>query len=96
MPFEEIDLSSTEIKVLDVRDLVDKSGNTSDAVRRKIDQAVCWLNDGDTVLICCDHGISRSNAIAVGVLSIYQDIDFNNAVKTVVEATGEKAIKLEV
>lgn len=97
LPFEELELPLMKhAKVLDVRDLVDKSGNTPEEVRRKIDQAVHWLNAGEKVLICCDHGISRSNAVAVGVLAIYQDIEISKAAKTVVDATGERAIRLEV
>ena len=96
LPFEEVEVSLPKAKILDVRDLVDKNGNQPHVVRNKIKQAVLWLTNGDTVLICCDHGISRSNAIATGVLSVYRNIEIDDAIKIVVETTKEKAIKLEV
>jgi len=45
--------------------------------------------------VCCDYGISRSNAIAVGILAVYESIPFEGAVRRVLEATGEKEIKVD-
>lgn len=83
------------VEVIDVRELVDKGGNRSATVRQKIDQAVASLRLGKKTVICCDYGISRSNAVAAGVLSVYERIDFFTAVKKVQHATGEREIKLE-
>ncbi len=82
-------------RVLDVRDLVDKRGNTAFATREKIDQGVALLRQGYRLVICCDYGISRSNAIAAGVLSQFSAISLVEAVQRVIRATGEHEIKLE-
>ena len=95
-PFEAIDKLEGNFQVLDVRDLVDKDGNTPENIKTKIDLAVTWLKENKTVLVCCDYGISRSNAIAAGVLSVYQNIPLDDAVRQAINATGEKFIKLEV
>lgn len=83
------------IVVLDVRDLVDKFGNSPLAVRSKIEQGVALLGQGKRIVVCCDYGISRSNAIAAGVLAISSAIPFDQAIKEVSLATGENEIKLE-
>ncbi|HLP80922.1 MAG TPA: NAD-dependent epimerase/dehydratase family protein [Nitrosomonas sp.] len=95
-PFEAASKVEGDFQILDVRDLVDKDGNTPENVKTKIDLAVAWLKENKTVLVCCDYGISRSNAIAAGVLSVYQNIPLDEAVRQAINATGEKFIKLEV
>jgi nucleoside-diphosphate-sugar epimerase len=82
------------INIIDVRDLVDKEGNRSDAVRQKIIEGCDSLRAGNKTVICCDYGISRSNAVAVGILAMYESISFETAVRRVLEATGEKDIKI--
>jgi len=59
---------SPDSYVLDVRELIDGEGNDPVRLRMIIEQAVEQLRLGRRVLICCDKGISRSNAIAVGAL----------------------------
>jgi nucleoside-diphosphate-sugar epimerase len=81
--------------IIDVRDLVDKPGNNPDHVRAKIDEGVAWLNAGKRVVVCCDYGISRSNSIAVGILSRYASMPFDQALCEVRRTTGEEEIKLE-
>lgn len=88
-------IGSADFRVIDVRDLVDKQGNRADTVKEKIDQGVASLRSGQKTIVCCDYGISRSNAVAAGILSIYEGISFSVAVRKVQEATGEKEIKLE-
>lgn len=85
-----------DIDVLDVRDLVDKSGNTSGAIRKKIAEGLKLLNAGRRVVVGCDYGISRSNAIAAGIISKHDGVAFETAVKAVIAATGENEIKLEL
>jgi nucleoside-diphosphate-sugar epimerase/predicted protein tyrosine phosphatase len=85
-----------EIHIVDVRDLVDKRGNVVAAVRSKITEAVEGLNRGEKVVICCDYGISRSNAIAAGALALFEKITMDAALQRVVAATGESGIKLDV
>ena len=81
-------------KLLDVRDLVDKEGNSAETVRRRIDEGLDRLRKGNTVIVGCDYGISRSNAIAAGLLSAYRRIPLNDAVRQVIQETGEREIKL--
>lgn len=87
---------SLDANLLDVRDLVDKSGNTPAAVKAKIDEALNWLQRGEKVVVCCDYGISRSNAVAAGILATHEKISLDEAVRRVMAATGETAIKIEV
>ena len=84
-----------ELSIVDVRDLVDKAGNRADAVRQKITEGCDSLREGKKTVVCCDYGISRSNAIAVGILAMYESIPFEAAVRRVLEATGEKEIKVD-
>lgn len=87
--------NTPDINIIDVRDLVDKAGNRAESVRLKIEQGVESLRSGKKTVICCDYGISRSNAIAAGVLSVYEGISLEQAVRKVQDSTGEKEIKLE-
>lgn len=85
-----------KIEIIDVRDMVDKPGNSVEMVKEKIESALNHLKRGKKVVICCDYGISRSNAIAVGILKKQENVSFEDAVEEVVRTTGEKAIKIEV
>jgi nucleoside-diphosphate-sugar epimerase len=84
-----------DIHLLDVRDMVDKSGNSADVIRSKVAEGVEHLRAGDRVLVCCDYGISRSNSVAAGVLAAFADMSFWEAVRVVQRETGEDEIKLE-
>jgi len=85
----------SDVHIIDVRDLVDKAGNRPDAVRQKIMEGVEYLRSSEKTIVCCDYGISRSNAIAAGILAVYGKLPLDSAVRIVQEATGEKEIKLE-
>ncbi|WP_072622904.1 NAD-dependent epimerase/dehydratase family protein [Spirulina major] len=85
----------TDITVVDVRDLVDKAGNNSNAILNKIHQAIDLITQGKRTVVCCDYGMSRSNAIAVGIIVNLEKIPFNQALRQVQEATGEAEIKLD-
>lgn len=85
----------TDLKIIDVRDLVDKGGNRADAVRIKIEQGAAHLANGAVTVVCCDYGISRSNAVAAGILARHEGLSLEAAVRRVQEATGEAEIKLE-
>lgn len=87
---------SENIHILDVRALVDKAGNSSEQIRQKIDEGVGCLREGKQLIVCCDYGISRSNAIAAGILSVFENISFNEALSEVIATTGEQEIKLSV
>ncbi|KKP40275.1 MAG: hypothetical protein UR30_C0005G0056 [Candidatus Peregrinibacteria bacterium GW2011_GWC2_33_13] len=84
------------ISIVDVRDLVDKSGNVDEPICSKINDVLSRLNNGEKVVICCDYGMSRSNSIAAGVLSKYNEIPFNQAIRNVMQITQESDIKIEV
>jgi nucleoside-diphosphate-sugar epimerase len=84
-----------DINIIDVRDLVDKAGNRADAVRQKINEGCDSLRADKKTVVCCDYGISRSNAVAVGILALYESIPFEAAVRRVLEATGEREIKVD-
>lgn len=84
-----------DIHIVDVRDLVDKSGNRADAVAEKIQQGHDLLTSGKKTVVCCDYGISRSNAIAAGILARAEGISLEAAVRRVQDATGEQEIKAE-
>lgn len=85
-----------ECVLLDVRDMVDKGGNAPAVVKAKIDEALESLRRGRKVVVCCDYGMSRSNAIAAGILAAGEKIDLSHAIGRVVEATGEGQIRIEV
>jgi len=87
---------SHEYFVVDVRDLVDKAGNSIGLIEGKIEEALKAAGRGEKVVLCCDMGISRSNAVAVGVYAVLKDVPFAEALRHVVSATKEKQIKIEV
>ena len=93
--FETVD-ASDDVFLLDVRDLVDKGGNLGAAVRTKIDEGLAARRAGRRVVVCCDYGISRSSAIAAGVIAAEEVIPYDDAVRRVIEATDETAMRIEV
>lgn len=92
-PASKIELEDN-MRLLDVRDLVDKSGNNKESIQDKIKTGLEFLNQGYRVVVGCDYGISRSNAIAIGLLSAFKKISFEDALNQVVQSTGELEIKL--
>lgn len=93
--FDEVSHLS-DICIVDVRDLVDKEGNSVDSIKTKIDRAIAYLNQDEKVVVCCDYGMSRSNAVVAGILAKHENINLNQAIRKVIELTGEKSIKIEV
>ncbi len=89
------ELKNESFAIVDVRDLVDKSGNSTTEINDKINLALNLLGQNKCVVICCDYGMSRSNSIAVGVLAKAEKIPFAEALKLVLDATKEE-LKLEV
>jgi nucleoside-diphosphate-sugar epimerase len=87
--------ADSNLFLIDVRDLVDKAGNPSDAVRAKVELGVAGLKSGRQVVVCCDYGISRSNAVAAGILACHENILFSEAVRIVLNKTGCAEIKLD-
>lgn len=81
---------------MDVRDLVDKRGNTKEAITKKLDEGIRQLQAGKKVIVCCDYGMSRSNSLAVGIISKFEQRDFNNVVEDIIGIVGQGDIKVEV
>ncbi|MFC1488302.1 NAD-dependent epimerase/dehydratase family protein [Thermodesulfobacteriota bacterium] len=81
--------------IIDVRDMIDREGNDLNVIRDKIQEIILQLNSGNKVVICCDYGISRSNAIAAAVLSKTEKISLNNAVRKVISKTGQADINID-
>lgn len=88
-------VNTPDIRLLDVRDLVDKDGNCLDLIQSKIETGVKALESGDKVVVCCDYGVSRSNAVAAGILAIHRNISFCESLELLIRETGERAIKIE-
>lgn len=86
---------SADTAAVDVRALRDAAGNPPAVIRDYIDTAVARWREGRTVVICCDYGVSRSNAVAAGVLSILTGRPYDATVAEVISATGEQQIKLD-
>jgi len=85
-----------DVRVVDVRDLLDRGGNARSVVADRIDAAVRAVRERGRVVICCDHGMSRSNAIAAGVLAKLDGIPFDEAAGRVVRLAGAAHVKTEM
>jgi hypothetical protein len=72
-------------RVVDVRMLYDGPGNKLADYRFNIARAVKLLRTGKKVAICCAMGISRSNAIALGVLMKYHKMEYGKACAIIAE-----------
>lgn len=83
-------------RVIDVRELADKSGNDFHALRDKVEEGVTALTDGACVVVACDFGVSRSNAIAAAILAKWKNESLDWAVDQTVSRTNEPSIKLDV
>lgn len=90
------DAIAGDVITVDVRHLVDKHGNSVADLRKVIDEGVRLIQDGRKVVVCCDYGISRSNAIAAAILACASGTPFDTALATVMLATGEREIKVDV
>jgi UDP-glucuronate decarboxylase len=82
--------------LIDVRDLVDRAGNSRDTLVGRVREGADALQRGETVVVMCDFGISRSNAIAAAILARWRSMEFDAAVAEVMARTGETAIKLDM
>jgi len=87
---------STAATLVDVRDLLDRLGNAEHLLKLKVDEVAGHLRLGRTVVVCCDYGMSRSNAVAAGALSLVEGIDFQTALGRVRDRTGEHSINIDV
>jgi len=69
--------------LLDARHLVDKGGNPTEPIRKLIEEGTQAYRQGQSVVVACDFGISRSNAIAAGILSLVENKSYDRAVQEV-------------
>lgn len=82
--------------IIDVRDLVDRDGNSVEALRRTIDEGVALLAGGRRVIVCCDYGLSRSNAIAAGMLAAWHGTSVDHALQALHGVAALDELKLDV
>jgi nucleoside-diphosphate-sugar epimerase len=82
--------------VVDVRSLRDAGGNSAALLAKKIAEIGAHLRAGRRTVVCCDHGMSRSNALAAAALAQFDGSGFNAALERVLRATGEKAVKVDL
>jgi nucleoside-diphosphate-sugar epimerase len=85
--------ASTDMVLLDVRELTDREGNTTSALRRHIQAGLDSRRAGKRIVVCCDRGVSRSNAIAFGIL-LASGVSDNNATALLREKFGVIEINL--
>lgn len=83
-------------ELLDVRHLVDKSGNDPEAIRAAIDSGTQAIMENKHVIVCCDYGRSRSNAIAAGIVHRTTSLSPGDSLRFVIDATGETSMKVNV
>lgn len=88
--------AAQDVYRLDVRELLDREGNSPVLVHKVVEEGIRQLKEGRKVVVCCEHGMSRSNAIAAGILAAHEDIPLEVAIRRVLRATGEDSIRLEV
>ena len=82
--------------IVDVRSLRDGSGNSPVLLAEKIAEIETHLRAGRRTVVCCDHGMSRSNALAAAALTRISGEDFGAALGRVLKATGERSIKIDL
>lgn len=92
----QLNQSSDNLYILDVRNLVDKSGNKSAEIKFKIDEGLDALKNNHKVVVCCDYGMSRSNSIAIAIISVFQSIPFPEVVEMVRSKIDESCLKVEM
>lgn len=71
-----------KFRIVDVRTLIDGPNPLFD-YELNIIRAISYLEIDEKVVICCRLGISRSNAIALGVLVHHFKINFNQAMELI-------------
>ncbi len=79
--------------VTDIRELVDKHGNSFDALIAQIEYAHKILQQRGKVYIACDMGVSRSRVIAIGLLT-QMGWSFDAALSHVIQVAKKPEINL--
>lgn len=68
-----------DCRIIDVRVLPEFDTPSSFEYKLNIMRVASYLELGEKVVVCCSHGMNRSNAIALGVLVEYFKMDFFKA-----------------
>jgi len=95
-PYLDIDNANGEYDIIDVRNLVDKSGNKSAEILAIVDLGVDLIRKNKKIVIACDYGMSRSNSIAIGVIAKSKSFSFHEALNLVKDKIRLDHIKPEV
>jgi len=66
------------VVAVDVRDLIDGEGNDFEVFIGKVEEVENMINVNQKVCICCESGISRSNAVALAYL-VRSGMEFDDA-----------------
>lgn len=85
-PLKYVDCEVGEIdgfQIIDVRPLLDESGNSDADYKLNISRVTSYLENGKKVVICCGAGISRSNGVALMVLVKYFKMDYYDALELI-------------
>lgn len=96
--FSEIADSKEEFKddqIVDVRHLVDRSGNDINDLLKAIDDAKTIYQQKGRVVITCDMGISRSRVVAIGLLTKL-GMPVDDAIKHVLKTSQNSEINTEL
>ena len=83
--YQTVGITNDRWPVADVRDLYDDGSNSLEDYDKKIDLAWELIQKHGRVVICRVAGISRSNAIALGVLVKYFGMDFYDAWELIIK-----------
>lgn len=83
------DPQTAGLEVLDVRSLVDGSSNSSESVTALVREGISKLASSRSIVVCCDHGVSRSNTIAAAIIAERDRVPFDVALERVQRATRE-------
>jgi len=72
------------VVAVDVRDLIDGEGNDFEVFLGKVEEVENLINVNQKVCVCCESGISRSNAVALAYL-VRSGMDFDEAYNMIKE-----------
>jgi hypothetical protein len=72
-----------DFRIIDVRVLPEFDAPSSSEYKLNIMRVISYLELGEKVVVCCSHGMNRSNAIALGVLVQYSKMDFFKALELI-------------
>jgi nucleoside-diphosphate-sugar epimerase len=89
------DVIESGVSVLDVRHLVDKKGNDPQILRNEIGAGAKMLKEGNKIVVCCDLGVSRSVAVAAGILSL-SGKSFDKSLELILRKVHNQSLNLDL